>query len=304
MRTFFVLSLILLMAMTCQGAPAMDPIPEGTHLVIFLGNFSQLPLSDLIRQNPFIRPKDREGLENFIKASGFNVFSDINSVQIFSSLEEEKKVGAALLKGKFDTEKLAAWVKLILGEKLEQITENGQTILTDKQSKMLGVCFFDTSTILFGFVPTMQKVLECRKSGKSAPAFAEMLGKINDKAYVAVLFSGRDIMSKQISRVGEKLKSGKPQRRPEAFMKEYLFGQLLEGLSLNYLVSQRIEDRGEIWINYDRGEQKNVGLHLLFETTDQKLFVSEFFKMLAAGLTQIPQDPPPGAGAPEPPNRQ
>lgn len=290
-RILFVLVIVFVLFLSAPTV-AMEPIPEGTQLAVFLNNFSQLPIAQLFEQNRFIPPQIRDGLSNFMKASGFNIFSDIFSVQIFVAWEGKRPMGAGILKGKFDVEKLGAWVKLILGENLENIPFLEQTILSDKKGKMFGICFIENSTIVIGFVPFVKKVLEARQSGASSPMFAEILPKLNEKAYLTLFFVGREQIAGLIDHTREKISRRAGSKKPEEFLKKIFFEAVVDGVSLNYILAQRLDDRGEFWINFDRGDKKNVGVHVLMETDDQRLFISSFLKIMADKLIQPAPEAP------------
>ncbi len=107
------------------SALTLQPIPEGMDVVVSIANHSDLPLQDLVTNNPMVPPPARDMFENFLKAVSFNPLTDITALQFLGAIEKKQMVVVA--SGKFDTEKIMAQIKLVGEQKFEPAQGGGQT---------------------------------------------------------------------------------------------------------------------------------------------------------------------------------
>ena len=201
-KKFLLFVFLLLLAVPQSfAAELLDLVPSNTEIVI-RSNIKQITHIPEIKQKiqDIIKEQDRNEYIKSIKACGFNILNDVDSLLLFMPIaatnpqEALKAEIAFIVSGKFNVEKIIDALKSNneLSEKIVISEEDGfQTITSiDAEKGNSKILIIDPTTVVCGTEPGVNSAklvkLGKREGIKSNKDFSTVIAKLNDKASVAV----------------------------------------------------------------------------------------------------------------------
>ena len=200
-KFLLIVSLLLLTVTQSFAAELLDMVPSNTEIVI-RSNIKQITHIPEIKQRiqDIIKEQDRNEYIKSIKACGFNILNDVDSLLMFMPIaatnpqEALKAEIAFIVNGKFNVEKIIDALKSNneLADKLVISEEDGfQTITSiDAEKGNTKILIIDPTTVVCGTEPGVNSAklvkLGKREGIKTNKDFSTVVAKLNDKASVAV----------------------------------------------------------------------------------------------------------------------
>ncbi|NLI76438.1 MAG: hypothetical protein GX442_08355 [Candidatus Riflebacteria bacterium] len=291
-RTAFLLAALFVLTLPfTSSALEGKTIPEGIDVVVILANHTNLPLQDLVDKNPLIPPPAKDMFSNFTKAVSFNPLTDISGIQ--AMLDIDGKAGLVVASGKFDVEKITAQVKLAGTDKVTPTQFGTVQGLVAKDGKA-AMCLPDASTFVGGTPDLVGKYVEAAAARTPNEAYAPLLAKASDKAYVTVMAAGDSLGKLILEKFQEK--ANKRELPPQkAILRDWAQKYFLFEFTGKSLLAQQADNHFELWLTYDRPEAKDCVYHLLSENTDARFRIDTAFQEFIKVLSTLP--------APEPKDR-
>ena len=201
-KKFLLLVFLLLFAIPQSfSAELLDLVPSNTEIVI-RSNIKQITHIPELKQKiqDIIKEQDRNEYVKSIKACGFNILTDVDSLLLFMPIQSTnpqealKAEIAFIVSGKFNVDKIMEALKSNndLKDKLVISEEDGfQTITSmDAEKGNTKILVVDPTTVVCGTEPGVnaakQVILGKREGIKTNKDFSSVITKLNDKASVAI----------------------------------------------------------------------------------------------------------------------
>ena len=201
-KKFLLIVFFLLLTLSQSfAAELLDLVPSNTEIVI-RSNIKQITHIPELKQKiqDIIKEQDKNEYIKSIKACGFNILTDVDSLLMFMPLgatnpqEALKAEIAFIVSGKFNVEKIIDALKSNneLSEKLVISEEDGfQTITSiDAEKGNTKILIIDPTTVVCGTEPGVASAkmvkLGKREGIKTNKDFSAVIAKLNDKASIAV----------------------------------------------------------------------------------------------------------------------
>ncbi len=262
------------------GLP-VQTIPEGVDVVAIINNQFGTLIQEGINTCPMVPPPVKDQFNNMTKAFSFNPLTDLNSVQIMGNINE--KSVAIVAQGKFDCEKLMAQLK-VMGEKEMTATKIGTLDAVQTKDGKAAICFVDAGTAIAGKPDLVKAYVEAAAAKKTNPAFASLLAKVNEKAYVVFMAVGDALGKKLIAKMEQK-QARRPVPPAQAAIRDAMMKHFFGDVTGKWLFAQQTDDKFEMYLVYDRPEKKDCTYHLVSENDDPKAridaSIKEFLKVIA-----------------------
>ncbi len=192
---------ILMVIPQSFAAELLDLVPSNSELIL-RSNVKQITHIPQIKQKllDIINEQDKSEYAKQIRACGFNILTDVDSLLIFMPLASTnpqyplKSDIAIIVKGKFNVDKIIDSLKNNneLSDQIVISEEDGfQTVISkDEEKGNTKILIVDPTTVVCGSEPgvnSAKEVILGKKAGiKTNKDFSSVIAKLNEKASVAV----------------------------------------------------------------------------------------------------------------------
>lgn len=146
--------------------------PEQTNVLFYINleNLKQTPLGEDIR-NEFEKKIKEEGEDKdylrFVEETGLDLKRDIHEVWVGAVIADNQNQGGAVIRGKFNKEKIIDFIKTEKHHKLREETHEGfKLYFLDNEDE--GFTFLNKETVVFGKPQWLQKVISQSQNGQSS----------------------------------------------------------------------------------------------------------------------------------------